>query len=233
MLGDISSVENIYLVCGYTDMRKSIDDATWWAKYMGQPYVREGLVFPQAELNYYNGVLPGGEPDRVMATIDVAWGGGDYVSMPICYMYDEVGYIDDVVYNKGDKTVTQPLVAGKIKQHMPHQNQFEANNGGAEYCEDVSQILDKDDIHVNLSYRKSPPTSSKLSRIIQYAPEIKKLYFRDNEHSSPEYKAFMRCLTSYVVTGKNKNDDAPASLAMLIELKDRTYGAVKVFQRPC
>lgn len=25
MLGDISRVENIYLVCGYTDMRKSID----------------------------------------------------------------------------------------------------------------------------------------------------------------------------------------------------------------
>ena len=25
MLGDISGVENIYLVCGYTDMRKSID----------------------------------------------------------------------------------------------------------------------------------------------------------------------------------------------------------------
>lgn len=25
MLGDISGAENIYLVCGYTDMRKSID----------------------------------------------------------------------------------------------------------------------------------------------------------------------------------------------------------------
>ena len=25
MLGDISGVENIYLVCGYTDLRKSID----------------------------------------------------------------------------------------------------------------------------------------------------------------------------------------------------------------
>ena len=25
MLGDISRVENIYLVCGYTDLRKSID----------------------------------------------------------------------------------------------------------------------------------------------------------------------------------------------------------------
>lgn len=27
MLGDISQVENIYLACGYTDMRQSIDEA--------------------------------------------------------------------------------------------------------------------------------------------------------------------------------------------------------------
>ena len=26
MLGDISSLEKIYIVCGYTDMRKSVDD---------------------------------------------------------------------------------------------------------------------------------------------------------------------------------------------------------------
>lgn len=46
----------------YADMKASIDDATWWAKYMGKPYVREGLLFPADELRYFNGVLPDGEP---------------------------------------------------------------------------------------------------------------------------------------------------------------------------
>ena len=73
----------------YLDMRNNIDRCTWWAKYMGQPYVREGLLFPSEELNYYNGVLPDGEPDRIIAACDVAWGGGDYLSMPICYCFGD------------------------------------------------------------------------------------------------------------------------------------------------
>ena len=47
------------------DMKESIDDVTWCAKYMGEPYEREGLLFPKEELNYYNGTLPDGEPDRI------------------------------------------------------------------------------------------------------------------------------------------------------------------------
>ena len=34
----------------YMDMKASIDDATWCAKYMGKPYVREGLLFPKEDL---------------------------------------------------------------------------------------------------------------------------------------------------------------------------------------
>lgn len=216
----------------YHDMRESIDDATWWAKYMGQPYVREGLLFPQAELNYYNGTLPDGTPDRILSVIDVAWGGGDSLSMPIGYVFGDDCYIHDVVFNKGDKTVTRPLVVGKIKRHLPHQVQVEANNGGAEYCEDVDELLLKDNIHINMSFRKAPNTISKLARIIQVAPEIKKLYFLDNKHSDTEYKAFMRELTSFVMTGKNKHDDAPDSLAMLVNLMFNSFGEVKIFKRP-
>lgn len=216
----------------YHDMRESIDDATWWAKYMGQPYVREGLLFPQAELNYYNGVLPGGTPDRILSTVDVAWGGGDSLSMPVAYVFGDSCYIHDVVFNKGDKKVTRPLVVGKIKRHLPHQVRFEANNGGDEYCGKVEETLLQDNIHINLSYRKAPNTLSKLARIIQVAPDIKKLYFRDSKHSDTEYKAFMKELTSFVMTGKNKHDDAPDSLAMLINLLVDSFGEVKIFQRP-
>ena len=72
----------------YLDMKESIDDATWCAKYQGNPYIREGLLFPEDELLTYNGVLPDGEPEKV-AVCDVAWGGGDSLSMPIIYKYGE------------------------------------------------------------------------------------------------------------------------------------------------
>ena len=109
----------------YQDMKESIDDATWMARYMGNPYIREGLLFPADELRYYNGVLPDG--------VDTAWGGGDSLSMPVAYIYGEDVYIQDVVFNAGDKTATRPLVLGTLKQHHPHMVRWESNNGEDEH----------------------------------------------------------------------------------------------------
>ena len=161
----------------YLDMRASIDAATWWAKYMGQPYIREGLLFPQSELRYYNGVLPDGQPDRIIAACDTAWGGGDSLSMPFVYVYGDAAYVADVVFNRGDKTVTRPIVIAKMKTHKPHMTQFEQNNGGDEYADIVDSQLRADSVRLNITSRRAPTTQSKLSRIIMYAPEIRKFYF--------------------------------------------------------
>ena len=44
----------------FLDMRDSLDDVSWRALFMNEPVEREGLLFPEDELNYYNGVLPEG-----------------------------------------------------------------------------------------------------------------------------------------------------------------------------
>ena len=216
----------------YHDMRDSIDGATWWAKYMGQPYIREGLLFPADELLYYNGVLPDGEPDRIVAVCDTAWGGGDSLSLPIAYQYGEDVYIQDVVFNNGDKEVTRPEVVAKLKKHRPHMVRFEANNGGDEYKDKVDELLKADGIRINLSAKKAPTTQSKLARIIQYAPEIKRFYFLDEKSRDREYRAFMQELTMFVQTGKNPHDDAPDSLGMLVDFMDKGQKVASVYRRP-
>lgn len=202
----------------YLDMRASIDAATWWAKYMGQPYIREGLLFPQSELRYYNGVLPDGQPDRIIAACDTAWGGGDSLSMPFVYVYGDAAYVADVVFNRGDKTVTRPIVIAKMKTHKPHMTQFEQNNGGDEYADIVDSQLRADSVRLNITSRRAPTTQSKLSRIIMYAPEIRKFYFLDAQHRDSEYRAFMDEVTMFTQSGKNAHDDAPDSLAMVADL---------------
>lgn len=216
----------------YRDMKESIDDATWMAKYMGNPYIREGLLFPADELRYFNGVLPDGEPDRIAAVVDTAWGGGDSLSMPIVVEMNGDGYLIDVVFNNGDKTVTRPLVIGKLKAHVPHMVRWESNNGGDEYGGVVDEALRQDGVKINMSYKKAPTTQSKLSRIIQYAPDIKRLYFLDEKHRSPEYEKFMRELTTFTVSGKNLHDDAPDSCAMLIDFLSNGVKMVTVAKRP-
>lgn len=215
----------------YLDMKESIDDATWNAKYQGNPYIREGLLFPEDELLTYNGVLPDGEPER-LAVCDVAWGGGDSLAMPFAYKFGDKVYIHDVIFNQGDKTVTYPVVIGRTQQHTLHHARFEANNGGSEYADHVDDELRKNGYRMNITSRKAPNTQSKLARIIQFAPDIKKFYFLDDKHRSKEYRAFMREVTTFVQTGKNPHDDACDSLAMLAD--EIYHGGTKtwVFQRP-
>ena len=209
----------------YRDMKASIDDATWCAKYMGKPYVREGLLFPADELRYYNGVLPDGEAYKV-AVCDVAWGGGDSTAMPFAYVYGDAVYIHDVVFNRGDKTVTQPVIVGRTKQHMPHKARYEANNGGGEYADAVDQMLRKDGVHINVTARKAPNNQSKMGRIIQFSPDIKKFYFIDEKNRSKEYQAFMEELCTFSQTGKNPHDDAADSLSMLAD--ELYHGSARV-----
>ena len=217
----------------FHDMRASLDDVSWRALFMNEPIERESLLFPEDELMYYNGVLPEGGLVRKYAFCDVAWGGGDSLSMPIAYEYEDGSvYIVDVVFNKGDKTITRPIVVGRIKHHMPHQVVFEANNGGDEYCDAVDSKLRSAGVRINLSHRKAPSNQSKVSRIIQAAPDIKKFYFLDKKHRNPEYAAFMKEVTSFVQIGKNKHDDAPDSLAGLSCIAGNRSGRVEIFQRP-
>ena len=65
------------------------------------------------------------------------------------------------------------IVIGKLKQHHPHMVRWESNNGGDEYGGIVDEALHSEGVRINMSYKKVPTTQSKLSRIIQFAPDIK------------------------------------------------------------
>lgn len=216
----------------YADMKASIDDATWWAKYMGKPYVREGLLFPADELRYFNGVLPDGEPNRKLMVMDIAWGGGDFTACPIAYVYGDAVFIPDLVFNNGDKTVTRPEVVGKIIQHKINVVRGEANNGGDEYCDVVDGQLRQQGYHCSVRSQRAPSGQSKLSRIIQYAPDIKRFYFLDERHQSKEYKAFMEQVTMFTQLGKVPHDDAPDSLAQLADELYNGISKIEPVKRP-
>lgn len=212
--------------------REVMDEMSWKALYMNQPVEREGLLFPADELRYFNGVLPDGEPDRKLMVMDIAWGGGDFTACPIAYVYGDAVFIPDLVFNNGDKTVTRPEVVGKIIQHKINVVRGEANNGGDEYCDVVDSQLRQQGYHCSVRSQRAPSGQSKLSRIIQYAPDIKRFYFLDEKHQSKEYRAFMEQVTMFTQLGKVPHDDAPDSLAQLADELYNGISKIEPVKRP-
>lgn len=212
--------------------REVMDEMSWKALYMNQPVEREGLLFPADELRYFNSVLPDGEPDRKLMVMDIAWGGGDFTACPIAYVYGDAVFIPDLVFNNGDKTVTRPEVVGKIIQHKINVVRGEANNGGDEYCDVVDSQLRQQGYHCSVRSQRAPSGQSKLSRIIQYAPDIKRFYFLDEKHQSKEYKAFMEQVTMFTQLGKVPHDDAPDSLAQLADELYNGISKIEPVKRP-
>lgn len=219
----------------YRNMRERLDRNEWMAKYQQMPFIREGLLFPLDELNYYNGVLPDGDC-LTAAACDVAWGGNDSLSMPFGKLFGSIDdgpiYIPDWIFNKGDKYTTKPIVVAKTLQHQPNMERFEANNGGDEYAEDIDRQLKDKGFKTNISWAKASNQISKMAKIIQYAPDIKKrFYFLKPELQSEEYRAAMEELGMFTQLGKNEHDDSPDGLVQLFQLFDGGMTKVEIMSR--
>lgn len=209
------------------------DMASWFAQYMGQPIERDGALFSPEDLRYYNGILPEGEPDRIFMSCDPAWGGGDFVSAPVFVQYGDTCYIPSVVFDPGDKYITRPRVMKQILEYKVQAARFEKNNGGDDYKDWIEQELRKQNYRLNITSKMAITTKRKEQRIFDRSPEIRELYFLEAGKRSKDYVLFMQNLFSYKITGKNKNDDGPDSLAMGIEMKLDSSGSYQILKKPC
>lgn len=218
----------------YLDMKARLDKAEWEAKYQQQPFVREGLLFEADQMEYFDGVLPEGEYTPV-AVVDVAFGGGDRLSMPIGMLNKEtrICYIVDWLFNKGDKNVTKPLIINKIRTHEIPEIQFEKNSGGELYKDEIQEDLRNEKITCLLKSKSAPNNMSKEQKIQYYAPNIMKFVFLTPNRPTAEQKALdtangtkryarnndydlaMDETLMFVTEGKNLHDDAPDSLSQL------------------
>lgn len=219
----------------YKNLRDRLDKNEWMAKYQQRPFVREGLIFPIDELEYYNGVLPDGDC-LTAAACDVAWGGGDRLSMPFGKLFGSADdgpiYISDWIFNKGDKYVTKPLVVAKTMQQKPNMVRFEANNGGDEYAEDVDRLLREQGFKTNISWARASNQVGKMAKIIQYAPDIKRRFrFLKPELQSDEYKDAMEELGMLTQVGKNEHEDSADGLVQLFQLFDGGMTKIEILSR--
>lgn len=206
------------------------DMASWYAQCQQEPIERDGAVFNPEHMRFYNGVLPSDEPLKVVSACDVALGGGDYLSMPVAYIYESGDiYIHDVVFDNSEKNITQPQVLDLIVRNKITSGFFESNQGGEGYKDDIDRLLkEKYSYKMNLVSKYAPTKTRKEQRIWDNAPTIRQFVFRDTGCRSPQYRKFMTNLYSFTINGKNKNDDAADSLSQLSDFIKNGANVAKV-----
>ena len=222
----------------YQDMKDKLiragNEAEWMAKFQQQPYVREGLLFGLDELGYFNGVLPVGHKFRFVVNCDVAFGGGDSVSMPIGLqdLTDEIVYIVDWYFNSSGVSITVPGVVDMIIKHGVKNITFEANAGGQLYASKVQEELRKRNYLCSCDSVRAPNNLSKEDKIKACEGVIRqKFRFLDGTKHDPEeydgettiyersasYERALEEMGTYVTIGKNLHDDACDSIAQIAE----------------
>lgn len=222
----------------YQDMKDKLiragNEAEWMAKFQQQPFVREGLLFGLDELGYFNGILPVGHKFRFVVNCDVAFGGGDSVSMPIGLqdLTDEIVYIVDWYFNSSGVSITVPGVVDMIIKHGIKNVTFEANAGGQLYASKVQEELKKRNYLCSCDSVRAPNNLSKEDKIKACEGIIRqKFRFLDGTKHDPEeyddettiyersasYERALEEMGTYVTIGKNLHDDACDSIAQIAE----------------
>lgn len=213
----------------YVDMKARLDANEWEAKYQQKPFLREGIMFAEDELRYYNGILPEGGFVKNVSACDVAWGGGDSLSMPVGAEFENGDvYIYDWIFNTGPKEVTLPLVVGRIMGNEIQSINFEANNGGDMYAYYVSGRLKEHGYACSTTSTKAPSKQAKKEKINQYSGDVKRRFiFLAPKYQNKEYSKAMEQLTTFVYIGDNDHDDAPDGVTQLmITLTQKRFAEV-------
>lgn len=240
-----------YSICGfsseyYISLRDRLGKAEWMAKYQQQPFVREGLTFPEEELRYFNGTIPD-EEHKCVAVCDPAFGGGDNLSMPICADFGGKNkYIIDWVFNNGTQAVTIPRIVSAVKKHYILEIQIERNNGGLLYADALKNALAQAGIfYCKVTTVSAPNKISKEDKICGYSDYVKEYFVFLNENSaidennpmaykrSEEYEKAMENMTLYSPQGKNITDDGADSITqMAMFFEKKTNGDIEIIENP-
>lgn len=217
----------------YKEQRDIMDSVSWKALYQNEPVERMGLLYQGNELRRYFD-LPEQEPDAIIAVCDTKDRGTDYCAMPIAYQYGDDYYIDDFVCDNSAPEIVEARLVEKLIKHKVQAARFESNSAGGRVAADVQKQVKEKGGRTKITTKFS--TANKETRIIIAAGYAKEHFlFKDESvyKNDKEYRLAMKMLTGYTMAGKNKNDDIPDSIAMLVDFSETfRLAKVEVIKRP-
>ena len=234
----------------YRQMRERLANAEWMAKYQQNPYVREGLLFPEDEMQYCDGIIEDGTW-IVTALCDPAFGGADSLSMPVKLKHKQSGrqVIIDWVFKRGTQNITIPLVADAIIRNVITELRIEKNSGGGLFADNLKKELEKRNCHhCRIILFNASNRMDKMERIKAYSDYVKdnyeflmdKRYVPGKEiddlngvnrfRRSDMYQNAMNEMHMITSEGKNPHDDSADSITNMAREEEKAPKEAKIMR---
>jgi predicted phage terminase large subunit-like protein len=195
----------------------ALNNLVFARQYQQNPKPKEGLAFPEEDLNYFNPeILKGLEPEYKYMYVDNSDTGGDYTCAPSCELYKDRIYVPNVIFNKSGTDVNIPGIVETLITGRFTSAEIEGNSAWVLFAKKVRELVNER--YEDCEVRIIKNTTNKHTRIIAMISFIKKhFWFLHKTYWTPEYRTFMQNFCSYMLvqegTSKNANDDAADAMA--------------------
>jgi len=211
--GPRSLCEGVYPIADLLKKQKTISEEIWAANFQQIPIDIIGALY--GGFKTYD-ALDTDKFERVIAYIDTADTGADYLCAVMGGVIGRYGYITDVYYTDAPMEVTEPETARKLADNKVREAIIESNNGGRGFARNVERLLKEfKSRRCNITWFHQ--NKNKRTRIIVNAANIIEQVIMP-EGWQEKWPAFAKAINRYQRKGKNDHDDAPDALTGFVEV---------------
>lgn len=202
----------------YKSLKAVADSTIFQANYHQQTVDVQGKLYQQI-LTYIS--LPHDKngnivTEKVIAYVDTADEGKDYLCCIAAHVYKGEAYVVDVYYTKDGMEITEPETARMLVKNNVNDATIESNNGGRGFSRNVKRLMWENHHTKSVSIKWFHQSKNKVARILTNASFVMEhIYFPVNWRD--KWPDFYTAITNYQKEGKNKNDDAPDTLTGIAE----------------
>ena len=133
--------------------------------------------------------------------------------------HDNYKYLLDVYFTQENTDITQPKCAERLIEYEVGRADYESNNGGKAFAQNVRRIMEEDDWTLT-SVKWFHQSKNKIARIKNNSSNVQDqiLYPEGWQYKWPE---FYNQMTEFQSEGKNTHDDAQDMMTGIIEKSNR------------
>ena len=209
----ISLCEDLYPTDDLQAKRRGMMPELWSANFQQIPVDLKGALYTGFK------TYPAVDPDkfqRIIAYVDTADEGADYLCAIIAGVIDKEAYILDIYYTDESMEITEPETARRLDLLNVREGVIESNNGGRGFARNIITKL-KARGNRKCAIKWFHQSKNKNARILVNSASVMEQVYMPEDWEQ-RFPTFARDIRKHQKKGKNEHDDAADTLTGIVEI---------------